>query len=247
MITAALHQHNSAPVVTVVATSPSRINHPPPFFQHFQLEDLQGTLRISFVFETVITLNNGFKQHNDDGTPTTIVDKTRAVATGTLWRTGRALATGTTLRSLEQVLILIAGAKFVSDIFLEDAADVSRDTETLRTKSSEVVARVESSMSAFSSGVRSTALYHISVALVGMTEYYLVNYLEKTKVEQCDRNTWFCYLWEMCGWSTFSTGLGAALGTIVAPGVGSALGRLVGMNAVYILYPIPNQVNKLKE
>ena len=249
--TAILREHGTFLVTTVpgvpIATS-SAINHPASFFQHFKYKELQATTRLAFVIETSVTVFKGFKATNDDGSKTTAVDKAVALGSGTLWRTARALITGTALRTLEQVIIGMIGAEIFSNFFLDDPADYARDAEQLRTTSSEVVARGEASLSAFSSGVRTSVLYHVSVAVVCVGEYYLNSYRcwrqqkqqrpKETKelkwvVNKEERDAWSKFAWQSCAWSTLSTGLGCCVGTFVAPGVGSAVGKLVGMNLIY--------------
>jgi len=235
-------------ITTLLLATSQSIVHPAPFLQHFQLGELTTTLRISFLLEGAVTLSNGTGTDSN----TKVVEK---LGKGTLWRMSRALLTGTTLRILEQAIIVAIGSQMFSDILLEDAAEVSRDTEKLRTNSSEVVARVESSVSALSSGIRTTMLYHISVAFVGMGEYYLNSCLrwqkrknlvlsrKKANKDSAERNQWHRYLWSMCGWSIVTTGVGAGIGTFIAPGVGSALGKLVGMNIIYLTATEPNTVD----
>jgi hypothetical protein len=249
---------NVIPTFQIIACSPTTI-HPAPFFQHFELNELKSTFRTSLVLETLIASVQGFEQYNEDGSDATALDKTTAVVSGTMWRFTRALSTGTTLRILEQVLILGLGAKLFSDVFLEDAADASRDTESSRDNGrSELVARATSSSSAVLSGIRSSGLYHVSVAVIGVCEYYLNNYLrhqkknkknkkkknesesnesnesnDEWKINEKERKEWNIYIWKMCGWSTLTTGIGAGIGTFVAPGFGTAVGRLIGMNIIY--------------
>jgi hypothetical protein len=251
MLTSILLTKNSLTTTNtaLLATSPKPISRPAPFFQHFSIGELSSTLKISFTIEAAVTIINGFPTvplPSQNGFPEpiplpTVGGKIITVGKGTLWRASRALLTGTTLRLLEQVVILAIGARLFSEIFLEDAAEVTRDTEKLRSNSSEVIARAESSLGAFSSGIRTTVLYHASVALVGVGEYYLNSYLRGQKKNRDSKerdpqevSEWKQHAWSMFCWSTLTTGLGAGIGTFIAPGVGSAVGRLIGMNIIYL-------------
>ena len=60
------------------------------------------------------------------------------------------------------------------------------------------------------------------------------NHRDSKERDPQEVSEWKQHAWSMCCWSTLTTGLGAGIGTFIAPGVGSAVGRLVGMNIIYL-------------
>ena len=241
----------------MITIATSALSHPPPFFQHFNLNEISSTVKTSFTIESVVTLAGGGTFPRPDEKTNTQIDTLTTLGKGTFWRASRALVTGTTLRLLEQTIILAVGSQIFSDVFLEDAAEVSRETNgKVKSNRSELVARGESSMSALSSGVRTTVLYHLSVALVGMGEYYLNSWCHWKKKQKEKEETWAVdtnetkewnkYVWTTFGWSTLTTGVGAGIGTFLSPGVGSAVGKLIGMNIVYFTATEPINWNEKK-
>ena len=246
---------SSSQTHNMITLATSALSHPPPFFQHFNLNELSSTVKMSFTIESVVTLAGG-GTFRPGATNNTQIDTLTTLGKGTFWRASRALVTGTTLRLLEQTIIVAVGSQLFSDVFLEDAAEVSRETNKVKSNRSELVARGEASMSALSSGVRTTVLYHLSVALVGVGEYYLNSWCRWNKKKKQAEDTWVVdtnetkewnkYVWTTFGWSTLTTGVGAGIGTFLSPGVGSAVGKLIGMNIVYFTATEPINWNEKK-